>query len=398
MSIAFAAGLLDGGLDRSVWLGRQMGGVFNDMRQGASMGEARRAASAEAERLNSTLMDVDTGRSQWLAADGQSFGNARDATRYAQETGLALPKRQAVTQKKKRGDVLGEVDAENLYLQTYLPQQVKQLRDKGWNTQADALENYIAGEVGQRHTRAYANMLKAHAAGNFDQAAKYMEQIQEMAGEDTDATVKANGQGGYQVQLRNRKSGAEVSHDLDESRLVGDMGFFAHTDPVRMLARADAAASTRAKALGELANTQAETRKALLLEGVRHRYTSQEKAQDQSNELERITTREAMATARPGEIDRKVSVLRQLGASDAEIRQALAGDKGGGDGNIRLRLHGQMMQSYDPPEGFDKPYSQLSAQQQRQVLDRTLQQVVGQPTAAKAPPASPAAGLPMWRP
>lgn len=316
-------------------MGKDIAETINATRQDMASMDARRAALAEASRIDNELVDVDSGAT--VAADPNT-GDLLDKTtarRFRQEEGQE-PAQQAVTEQRRRAEVQGDSNVEALYLTKFLPQQVKKLRDNGSVQLADRLEGYVTSETGQQHSKLYANMVKAHASGNFAGAAKFMEQLQELSGEDTNATVMADGKGGYKMRLQNTASGSAEEYELDESRLMGEMGMFAYMDPVKMVDRYDKQAKAKADNLTAVAKEREQTRRQMALQGLKFKQDVQLKDLDYRQDIAKMVQQNNLDLGKPTDKERVYNWLERNGQPRAVLDQYVAGIvEGKGNGGVR---------------------------------------------------------------
>lgn len=318
-----------GGADK---LGSRVGDAYSEMRLGAAIGAARRAAAAEGLALDNQLIEQDTGRVQLAKPD--AVYDRQTARRFRQEEGPAAMVEVPQAEKKRRADVDGGANVEALYLTKFLPDQVKKLRDSGNAGLADRLEGYVSSETGQQHSKLYANMVKAHAAGNYDGAAKFMEQLQELSGEDTNATVMADGKGGYKMRLQNTAKGTAEDYELDESRLMGEMGMFAYMDPAKMVARFDTHEKEKATNLAMVTKAKEETRRQLALKGLDFKYDVARDKLKYQQDIAKMIQQNNLDMSKPTDKQRVFEWLEKSGVPRAELDKYIAGivEGRGGDG------------------------------------------------------------------
>lgn len=315
-------------------MGKDIAEAINSTRQDLASMDARREAIAEADRLNNGLVEVDTGE---VSFHDPATGTAldKDAARQKWLQGVD-PEQRKVTVQKPGREVNGDANVEALYLTKFLPQQVKKLRDNGSVQLADRLEGYVTSETGQQHSKLYANMVKAHASGNFAGAAKFMEQLQELSGEDTNATVMADGKGGYKMRLQNTASGSAEEYELDESRLMGEMGMFAYMDPVKMVDRYDKQAKAKADNLVAVAKEKEQTRRQMALQGLKFKQDVQLKDLDYRQDIAKMVQQNNLDLGKPTDKELVYNWLERNGQPRAVLDQYVAGIvEGKGNGGVR---------------------------------------------------------------
>lgn len=220
-----------GGADK---LGSRVGDAYNEMRLGAAMGAARRAAAAEGLALDNQLIEQDTGRVQLAKPD--AVYDRQTARRFRQEEGPAAMVEVPQTEKKRRADVMGDTDVEALYLTKYLPEQVKKLRDSGNANVADHLERYVSTDIGQRQARAYAKFAKSWVGGNYDGVARAMEEYQGLTGAGA-AKVTHKGDGTFSMSLIDPSTGKSSEYEFNGDAMMGRMGLAAYMDPMKIAER-----------------------------------------------------------------------------------------------------------------------------------------------------------------
>lgn len=402
-----------GNPDQAWEMGQRLGLVFNDMRNGYAKGEAMRAAQAEAERLNSRPVEVN-GPDQWTV-EGQTFTNGADAAAYAKDVGLGLRGMQKAPSKRTvRQDEAGtKVNAEALYLNRYLPEKISQLRANGWDGQATQLEGYINSEKGKKYATNYARLLQAHAAGNFDAAAKHLEALQELSDESSKvAKVRPLDGGGYAITLIDPGSGQKNEVQVSEDRITGDMGMFAYMDPVQMVRRMDEAREKKAAAMAALAKQRNDLQRMVYERGLDFNNDVRKMKLLHSLKLDEIVTQDQLNATKPGEIGRKVRDLRESfpEMSDEQILQFVKGGDNGGYGKatnpetVAARLHMQFLADPTQLKEFGmKSYAELSPAEQKAVIAKNLS--IPREAAGKIPPSGQSGTtqhgtkpvpLPMW--
>lgn len=309
---------------------KDLASAINEGRQGAAIGEARRSALAEANGIDDALIDVPTGEFQQTDPNTGDVLDSATALRFQQEEGVS-PKRKEVIAQKRRGDVEGDTNVEALYLTKYLPAKVQELRNNGSNLMADQLDGYVRTETGKQHSSLYANMVKAHSAGNFQAAAKYMEQLQELSGEDTNATVLPDGAGGYKMKLAHRKNGTSEEYELGEDKLYGDMGMFAYMDPVKMVDRFDKQAKAAAESMATIAKEKEQTRRQIVLKGLDYKYDAARDRTKYLQDIQKLVTQHNLDLSKPTDVQRVHDWLERSGAPTAlleEYKRGIVAGKG----------------------------------------------------------------------
>lgn len=321
-----------GGADK---LGSRLSDAATEMRIGHAIGNARRAATAEADQINGQMLDVPTGEVK-LSRPGDVMEPAT-ARRFRQEEGPNAAVETPVTQQKRREAVHGKVNSESLYLGRYLPEQVKALRESGDTAFADALEGYVSGEVGKRHASLFEQMVKAHSAGNFDVAAKAMEGLQELSSEGQQVKVASNGNGGYQVRLLDPKSGKEQAFELNEDRAIADLSSF--MDPKAYVKRYIDSQQAQAKATAELAKERMQQQGKLAENGLKFRNDVALRKMDIQSRMNELITRHNLDMSKPTDAEKVYHFLEKQGVPGSELQAYLRSKAGGSDGGYGKALH-----------------------------------------------------------
>lgn len=397
------------GFFRAAGGGRQLGldlaDLYTEGRMGAQKGLAFREAEAEAKRLNDSMVDVNVGTERIDPTSGSALTPA-EARAYRQEEG-AIAGSRVKTEQRRQADIAGDVSADALYLTRYLPERVKAMRSAGNDKIADRLEQYAAGEIGQRHARGYANMVKAHAAGNYDAAAKAMEDLQELSSEDTQAKVVPDGKGGYKMRITHPRTGEYQEYLLDESRLMGEMGMFAYMDPARMVERFDTQEKAKAANLALVTKAKEETRRQLALKGLDFKYDVARDNLKHQQDIAKIIQQHNLDMNKPTDKQRVYEWLEKTGVPRAELDKYIAGivEGRGGDGVRQAPNPTDLARQYISDRiRSDPAFAELPEQEQmRRATEyaKGLLAITGQGGASQGSPptAGAAAGLPpIWRP
>lgn len=392
------------GFFRATGGGRQLGLDVADLYQegqlGAQKGLAFREAESEAKRLNGAMVDVAAGTERFDPGSGSALTPA-EARAYRQQEGADAGTR-TKTEQRRQADVMGETSADALYLTRYLPERVKAMRSTGNDKIADRLEQYAAGEVGQRHARGYANLVKSHAAGNFPAAAKHMEDLQELSSEDTVAKVEPDGKGGYLMRLTHPSTGKTEEYALDESRLMGEMGMFAYMDPAKMVGRHDEQEKSKATNLASVAKSREETRRQLALRGLDFKYDVARDNMKYQQDTAKMDREYQLKGSAPTDEQKTYQWLaRSLGLPQEKLDGYISNiisTKGGKNDPSTLQIARQYIS--DMTRSMDEEFNKLDPEQKvsRAVeYANKLQSATAQ--KPKPPAAGAAAGLPpqIWK-
>jgi len=397
------------GFFQAVGGGRQLGldiaGLYQEGQLGAQKGLAFREAEAEAKRLNDSMVDVNVGTERFDPGSGSALTPA-EARAYRQQEGVEAGRR-AKTEPRRQADIAGDVSADALYLTRYLPERVKAMRSAGNDKIADRLEQYAAGEVGQRHARGYANMVKAHAAGNFDAAAKAMEDLQELSSEDTQAKVVPDGKGGYKMRITHPRTGESQEYLLDESRLMGEMGMFAYMDPAKMVERFDTQEKAKAANLATVTKAKEETRRQLALKGLDFKYDVARDNLKYQQDVAKMIQQNNLDISKPSDKQRVFEWLEKSGVPRSELDKYIAGivEGRGGDGVRQAPNPADVARQYiaDQYKAGNDAFTALDEDEQIRRATAYAQKLQAATQPAAKPPtqaaAGPAGGLPpIWRP
>lgn len=378
-------------------LGLDLGDLYNEGKLGAQKGLAFREAEAEAKRLNDSMVDVNVGTERIDPASGSALTPA-EARAYRQEEG-AIAGSRVKTEQRRQADVSGDMSAEALYLTKYLPDRVKAMRSAGDDKLADGLEKYIATDVGQRHARIAANFAKAQMSGNFDAAAKAMEDFQELSGEGR-AKVRHLGNGAYAMQITNLATGKTDEYQVDGDKMTGRLGLAAYTDPANMYTQFYEQEKAKATNLAAVTKAKIEREGRLAEKGLDFNYDVARDNLKYQQDIAKMDREYQLKGSAPTDEQKTYQWLASILGLPQEKLDGYIGNiikgKGGGDEQAKLQMAKQYLS--DRLRSGDREFNKLTPEEQ---VGQAVEYATRLQSATAQKPNPPAAGAasglpPIW--